>query len=275
MRVALPAAGIEAEVTGREKTLYGVYPPQDDRTEENVSEVLISLVSASSSIPCPSATWRRWARCTSCIGPCPAVQGPSRHSTRSTATSPCTPRQGPYGTPVEFQFRTRDMHHIAEEGVASLALQGCRPDAQRVQKRTHQWAAVAARHPEPDRRFGRVPRTRQGRPVPDAVYVFTPRGKIISLPRGATPVDFAYAIHTDIGNQAVAAKVNGEFVPLRTELSSGDIGRNHHFAGLAPERAMAQLRAHRPRPFRKSAITFGPSNTRSPWPSASACSNRR
>ena len=57
---------------------------------------------------------------------------------------------------------------------------------------------------------------------PDAVYVFTPRGKIISLPRGATPVDLAYAIHTDIGNQAVAAKVNSEFVPLRTELNSGD-----------------------------------------------------
>jgi len=52
--------------------------------------------------------------------------------------------------------------------------------------------------------------------------VFTPRGKIISLPRGATPVDLAYAIHTDVGNQAVAAKINGEFAPLRTELSSGD-----------------------------------------------------
>src|SRR3546814_2699121 len=57
---------------------------------------------------------------------------------------------------------------------------------------------------------------------PDAVYVFTPQGKIISLPRGATPVDFAYTIHTDIGNQAVAAKINGEFAPLRSELKSGD-----------------------------------------------------
>src|SRR5256885_4978091 len=57
---------------------------------------------------------------------------------------------------------------------------------------------------------------------PDEVYVFTPKGKILSLPRGATAVDFAYAVHTDIGNRCVAAKVNGELVPLRSELRNGD-----------------------------------------------------
>ena len=57
---------------------------------------------------------------------------------------------------------------------------------------------------------------------PDEVYVFTPKGKILSLPRGATPVDFAYAVHTDIGNRCVAVKINDELVPLRTELRNGD-----------------------------------------------------
>jgi (p)ppGpp synthase/HD superfamily hydrolase len=83
-------------------------------------------------------------------------------------------------------------------------------------------ATVLIGHPEPDGRLRRVSGTRKGRPFPDAVYVFTPQGKILSLPKGATPVDFAYTIHTDIGNQAVASKINGEFAPLRTEHKSGD-----------------------------------------------------
>ena len=129
---------------------------------------------------------------------------------------------GPYGTPVEFQFRTRDMHHVAEEGVASHWLyKGADLTLNDLQKRTHQWLQSLLDIQSQTGDSGEFLEHVKVDLFPDAVYVFTPRGKIISLPRGA-PVDFAYAIHTDIGNQAVAAKVNGEFVPLRTEMSSGD-----------------------------------------------------
>ena len=124
---------------------------------------------------------------------------------------------------MEFQFRTRDMHHVAEEGVASHWLyKGADLTLNDLQKRTHQWLQSLLDIQSQTGDSGEFLEHVKVDLFPDAVYVFTPRGKIISLPRGATPVDFAYAIHTDIGNQAVAAKVNGEFVPLRTEMSSGD-----------------------------------------------------
>ena len=130
---------------------------------------------------------------------------------------------GPYGTPVEFQLRTRDMHHVAEEGVASHWLyKESDASLNDLQKRTHQWLQSLLDIQSQTGDSGEFLEHVKVDLFPDAVYVFTPKGKIISLPRGATPVDFAYGIHTDIGNQAVAAKINGEFVPLRQELVSGD-----------------------------------------------------
>ena len=145
---------------------------------------------------------------------------------------------GPYGTPVEFQFRTRDMHHVAEEGVASHWLyKGADLTLNDLQKRTHQWLQSLLDIQSQTGDSGEFLEHVKVDLFPDAVYVFTPRGKIISLPRGATPVDFAYAIHTDIGNQAVAAKVNGEFVPLRTEMSSGDTVKSSPRRPRAPTRS--------------------------------------
>jgi GTP diphosphokinase / guanosine-3',5'-bis(diphosphate) 3'-diphosphatase len=131
----------------------------------------------------------------------------------------------PLGTAVEFQVRTEPMHAVAEKGIAAHWLyktgdKGGAADAQRlgamwlqslldIQDETRD-AAEFLEHVKIDL-------------FPDAVYVFTPRSKIMALPRGATPVDFAYAIHSDIGDRMVAAKVNGEPVALRTELRSGDV----------------------------------------------------
>ncbi|GIX25674.1 MULTISPECIES: bifunctional (p)ppGpp synthetase/guanosine-3',5'-bis(diphosphate) 3'-pyrophosphohydrolase [Caldimonas] len=131
----------------------------------------------------------------------------------------------PLGTAVEFQIRTEAMHMVAEKGIAAHWLYKSSDaagasEAQRlgtvslqslldIQDETRD-AAEFLEHVKVDL-------------FPDAVYVFTPKSKILALPRGATPVDFAYAIHSDIGNHIVAAKVNGEQVPLRTELRSGDV----------------------------------------------------
>ncbi len=130
---------------------------------------------------------------------------------------------GPYGVPVEAQIRTEQMHRLAEAGVASHWMY--KDDAEsltELQKQTHQWLQslleIQNQSGDPHEFLEHV----KVDLFPDEVYVFTPQGKILSLPRGATAVDFAYLVHTDIGNRCVAAKVNGELVPLRTELRNGD-----------------------------------------------------
>jgi GTP diphosphokinase / guanosine-3',5'-bis(diphosphate) 3'-diphosphatase len=130
---------------------------------------------------------------------------------------------GPYGVPLEVQVRTEQMHRLAESGVASHWMY--KDDSDRLselQKQTHRWlqSLLEIQHQSGDpQEFLEHVKVDL---FPDEVYVFTPKGKILSLPRGATAVDFAYAVHTDIGNRCVAAKVNGELVPLRTELRNGD-----------------------------------------------------
>jgi len=130
---------------------------------------------------------------------------------------------GPYGVPVEVQVRTNEMNHLAESGVASHWMYKDDPDRlSELQKQTHRWlqSLLEIQHQSGDpHEFLEHVKVDL---FPDEVYVFTPKGRILSLPRGATAVDFAYAVHTDIGNRCVAAKVNGELVPLRTELRNGD-----------------------------------------------------
>ena len=130
---------------------------------------------------------------------------------------------GPYGVPVEAQIRTEQMHHLAEAGVASHWMyKDDSASLSELQKKTHQWLQSLL---EIQDQTGNPHEFLENVKVdlfPDEVYVFTPKGRILPLPRGATAVDFAYLVHTDIGNRCVAAKVNGELVPLRTELRNGD-----------------------------------------------------
>jgi GTP pyrophosphokinase len=130
---------------------------------------------------------------------------------------------GPFGTPIEVQIRTREMHKIAEAGVASHWLyKDTDTSLSELQKKTHQWLQSLL---EMQSQSGDSVEFLEHLKVdlfPDEVYVFTPKGRILSLPRGATAVDFAYAVHTDIGNRCVAAKINQELMPLRTELKNGD-----------------------------------------------------
>lgn len=222
VRAALPAAGIEAEVSGREKTLYGIYSKMEEQ-KKSFSEVLDVygfriIVHTLPECYLALGTLHQLYR------PVPGkfkdyIAIPKLNGYQSLHTT----LVGPYGTPIEFQFRTRDMHQIAEEGVAAHWLykeEGV--TLSQLQKRTHQWLQSLLDIQSQTGDSGEFLEHVKVDLFPDSVYVFTPNGKIISLPRGATPVDFAYTIHTDIGNQTVAAKVNDEFVPLRTELHSGD-----------------------------------------------------
>jgi GTP diphosphokinase / guanosine-3',5'-bis(diphosphate) 3'-diphosphatase len=125
---------------------------------------------------------------------------------------------GPSGVTVEFQIRTEPMHWIAESGVAAHWLY----KANTVNAVGVQWLQSLLDIQTETRDASEFWDHVRVDLFPDAVYVFTPKNRIMSLPRGATVVDFAYAVHSTIGDHCMAAKVNGELVPLRTELKNGD-----------------------------------------------------
>jgi len=133
----------------------------------------------------------------------------------------------PLGTAVEFQIRTEAMHAVAERGIAAhwtyKTRQGGPTHAQEAQRLGAKWLQSLIDIQDETRDASEFLEHVKIDLFPDAVYVFTPKSKILALPRGATPVDFAYAIHSDIGDHCVAAKVNREPVALRTELRSGDV----------------------------------------------------
>ncbi|MFT3820928.1 MAG: bifunctional (p)ppGpp synthetase/guanosine-3',5'-bis(diphosphate) 3'-pyrophosphohydrolase [Rubrivivax sp.] len=135
----------------------------------------------------------------------------------------------PLGTAVEFQLRTEAMHAVAEKGIAAHWLykasekNGKNGKANDPQNLGAIWLQSLIDIQDETRDAAEFLEHVKIDLYPDAVYVFTPRSKILALPRGATPVDFAYAIHSDVGDHTVAAKVNGEPVALRTELRSGDV----------------------------------------------------
>jgi GTP pyrophosphokinase/guanosine-3',5'-bis(diphosphate) 3'-pyrophosphohydrolase len=131
----------------------------------------------------------------------------------------------PLGTAVELQIRTETMHAVAEQGIAAHWLYKSSDTASplEAQRLGALWLQSLLDIQQDTRDAAEFLEHVKIDLYPDAVYIFTPKGKILALPRGATPVDFAYAIHSDVGHHTVAAKVNGEPVPLRTELASGDV----------------------------------------------------
>ncbi|HNV07389.1 MAG: bifunctional (p)ppGpp synthetase/guanosine-3',5'-bis(diphosphate) 3'-pyrophosphohydrolase [Dokdonella sp.] len=129
---------------------------------------------------------------------------------------------GPFGAPIEIQIRTEDMNTVAERGVAAhWAYKSDSMPANSAQNRAREWVTSLV---DEQRQMPSSLEFIESVKVdlfPDEVYLFTPRGKILALPRNATALDFAYAVHTDVGSHAVAARVDKKLAPLRTRLSSG------------------------------------------------------
>ncbi len=140
------------------------------------------------------------------------------------------------GTPFEVQIRTEEMHQQAEEGIAAhWKYKEGRVGDQR-DERYFQWMRQLLEWQQEVRDPQEFIHNLKIDLYPEEVYIFTPRGEVKALPRGATPVDFAYAIHTDVGHRCVGARVNGKMVPLRTRLKNGDIVEIITQAGHAPSR---------------------------------------
>jgi GTP diphosphokinase / guanosine-3',5'-bis(diphosphate) 3'-diphosphatase len=219
----LAATGIKAEVYGREKTLYGIYRKMRNKhlSFSQVLDVYGFRIVVDS-----------FANCYVSLGTLHALYKPMPGKFKDYIAIPKlngyqslhTTLIGPYGTPVEFQIRTQDMHHVAEAGVAAHWLyKDSDASLTDLQQRTHAWLQSLL---DIQKQTGDSAEFLEHVKVdlfPDSVYVFTPKSKIIALPRGATVLDFAYTIHTDIGDQSIGARVNHEHAALRTELRNGDI----------------------------------------------------
>ena len=223
VKEGLASAGIEAGVYGREKTLYGIYRKMRNKhlSFSQVLDVYGFRVVVDS-----------FANCYVALGTLHALFKPMPGKFKDYIAIPKlngyqslhTTLIGPYGTPVEFQIRTQDMHRVAEAGVAAHWLyKNVEGQLTDLQQRTHAWlqSLLDIQHQTGDSvEFLEHVKVDL---FPDSVYVFTPKSTIIALPRGATALDFAYTIHTDIGDHAVSASINHEPVPLKTELRNGDI----------------------------------------------------
>lgn len=215
-------ARIDAQVFGREKSLYSIYRKMEEK-RLSFSQVLdiYGFRVVVKDVP----------TCYLALGALHALYKPVPGKFKDYIAIPKvngyqslhTTLIGPYGTPVEVQIRTEEMHHVAQEGVASHWIY---KDAEKsgadLQVRTHKWLQSLLELQSGTRDSAEFLENVKTDLFPDEVYVFTPKGQIKALPRGATAVDFAYMVHTDVGNCCVAARINGELMPLRSELKNGD-----------------------------------------------------
>ncbi|ATE61793.1 RelA/SpoT family protein [Thauera sinica] len=218
----LPQWGIEAEVQGREKHLYGIYRKMVEK-HLSFSQVL-DIYGFRVIVKDVPSCYLSLGALHSMYKPVPGkfkdyLAIPKANGYQSLHTTLI----GPFGMPVEVQIRTREMHHIAEAGVASHWLyKEDEKTLTELQQKTHSWLQSLL---ELQSASGEATEFLEHVKIdlfPGEVYAFSPKGKIFSLPKGSTPVDFAYAVHTDVGNRCVACRINGDLMPLRSELHNGD-----------------------------------------------------
>src|SRR5215831_3247475 len=223
IRDGLKAAGIAATVTGREKIAYSVYKKMREKRYSFAQ--VFDIYGARVLVKDTTACYAALGVLHNLYKPIPGkfkdyVAIPKANGYRSLHTT----LFGPFGTPLEAQIRTHDMHRIAEAGVAAhwLYKAGGEINIAEAQQETHRWLQSLLEIQSESRDSKEFLEHIKGDLFPEEIYVFTPKGKIMALPRGATAVDFAYAVHTDIGHHCTAARINYELMPLRTELRSGD-----------------------------------------------------
>ena len=222
IRTQLEKKNIHAEVTGREKNIYSIYKKMQKKSLA-FSEVL--------DIYGFRVLVDDFASCYVALGALHGLYKPIPGKFKDYIAIPKSNGYqslhstlfGPFGTPIEIQIRTREMHKIADAGVASHWLyKNGHATVNELHKKTHQWLQELLESLNESSSSAEFMEHLKVDLFPDAVYVFTPKGKILSLPRGATAVDFAYSVHTDIGDRCIAVKINHELVPLRSELRNGD-----------------------------------------------------
>ncbi|HEX9772375.1 MAG TPA: bifunctional (p)ppGpp synthetase/guanosine-3',5'-bis(diphosphate) 3'-pyrophosphohydrolase, partial [Steroidobacteraceae bacterium] len=220
LKAALAKAAVEARIEGREKDPYSIY--QKMRRKKVALGEIVDVYGFRIVVDSVDTCYRTLGNVHGVYKPMPGrfkdyIAIPRANGYQSLHTT----LFGPNGTPIEVQIRTEDMHKVAESGIAAhwqykAGDAGDRSHSDRAREWLQQLVEI--------QQGGNSEEFLESVKVdlfPDKVYVFTPKGEIRRLPRGATCVDFAYAVHTDVGNRCVAAKVDRRLVPLRTQLRNG------------------------------------------------------
>jgi len=223
IREGFTKSGLLAVVTGREKTIFSVYKKM--REKHYTFSQVFDIYGVRVLVPDKTACYAALGVLHELYKPIPGkfkdyVAIPKANGYQSLHTT----LFGPFGTPLEVQIRTHDMHRIAEAGVAAhwLYKSGGELDLAEAQRETSRWLQSLLEIQSESGDSKEFLENIKGDLFPEEIYVFTPKGKIMALPRGATAVDFAYGVHTDIGHHCVAARINYELLPLRTALKNGD-----------------------------------------------------
>jgi guanosine-3',5'-bis(diphosphate) 3'-pyrophosphohydrolase len=220
---AFARLGMKVRLAGREKTLYAIYQKM---TLKHLSFAQVTDIYGFRVIV-PSIT-----DCYTALGVLHQMYKPVPGKFKDHIAiaklngyqSLHTTLVGPSGVNIEFQMRTEEMHLIAEAGVAAHWLYKAQEaDGTTAERLGTKWLQSLLDIQNETRDAAEFWDHVKVDLFPDAVYVFTPKSQIMALPRGATVVDFAYAIHSNVGNRTSAAKINNEQVPLRTELKNGDV----------------------------------------------------
>jgi len=214
--------GIPARIEARVKRPYSVFLKlrRQKITVDQVYDIMALRIITDSVKNCYAALGvihNKWRPIPGRIKDFIAIPRPNLYQSLHTSVV------GPHGQTFEVQIRTEEMHRIAEEGIAAHwkykeGRKGPAADDQRIA-----WLRHLVEWQRDMQDPGEFMSTLKVDLYPEEVYTFTPRGKVVVLPRDATPIDFAYAIHSDVGHTCVGAKVNGRIVPLRSQLRNGDI----------------------------------------------------
>jgi len=220
---AFEAASLKVRIAGREKTLYSIYKKMD---EKHLSFAQVTdIYGFRIVVPTVTDCYTAMGLLHQLYKPVPGkfkdhIAIPKINGYQSLHTT----LVGPSGVNVEFQLRTEAMHLVAESGVAAHWLyKASVPQEENTERLGTKWLQSLLDIQNETRDAAEFWDHVKIDLFPDAVYVFTPKSQILALPRGATVVDFAYAIHSDVGDHTVAARINGAQVPLRTELKNGDV----------------------------------------------------
>jgi RelA/SpoT family (p)ppGpp synthetase len=213
--------GIPARVETREKHLYSIYNKM--RRKRAILNEIVDVYGIRVIVDKPDTCYRTLGIVHAVFKPMPGrfkdyIAIPRVNGYQSLHTT----LFGPNGVPIEVQIRTEDMHRVAEAGIAAhWKYKSGEASADTMQQaRTREWLSNLVELQE-DGSSEEFLESVKVDLFPDKVYVFTPKGTILRLPSGATVVDFAYSVHTDIGNRCVAAKVDRRLTPLRTVLRNG------------------------------------------------------
>jgi guanosine-3',5'-bis(diphosphate) 3'-pyrophosphohydrolase len=215
----LKDAGVTATVSGREKTPYSIWRKmQKKRIEfEQLSDIMAFRVLVEDVTACYQTLGVLHARYSMIPGRFKDfISTPKPNEYQSLHTGII----GPNRSRIEVQIRTKQMHDVAELGVA--AHWKYKQSQERIDGRQYRWLRELLdilEHASGPEEFLEHTKLEM---FQDQVFCFTPKGDLIALPRGATPVDFAYAVHSEVGNRCVGAKINARIMPLRTELQNGD-----------------------------------------------------